>query len=557
MTALPEKIESYSKIIGFILKYRKSHVFNTVVDNAVDDASEEKTDDKKQDSTPEEFANDLKQMGSVYVKLGQLLSTRPDLLPDNYLEELSKLQDDVEPLGYAEIEEIIEEELGVRISKAFATFDPEPLASASIGQVHKAELPSGKVVAVKVQRPGIRKQFVEELETLKNMVDMAVKYSKVADKYAMDDVLDELRHMLLNELDYHMEAQSLVKLGRNLKKFKHLIVPQPVPDYSTSKVLTMDYIEGKKVTKISPFTKTENHYTRIIDDLVKSYLQQVVVDGFAHADPHPGNIHLTSDNKIALMDLGMVAKFSPRLQEQMLRLLLALSKNSGDEIVDILLEMSVYDETAQIQEFRKEVNRMVMDNMNQTAKDLKTGRLIIQMNRMAADRNIKIAVELNLLGKILLNMDQIIAVMTPDYDFQKAITRYAERLMKGKMTKEMKPENMYKLMLETKKLSENLPDRMNRITEKLADGEFEMKIKAIDEKSLIEGFQKVANRITLGLIITAMILGAAMLMRLPTGFTIWGYPGLPLIFFLVAAAAGIWLVYNILSKDEYFRKKKR
>ncbi len=283
----------------------------------------------------------------------------------------------------------------------------------------------------------------------------------------------------------------------------------------------------------------------------------MVVDGFAHADPHPGNIHMTADNKIALMDLGMVAKFSPRLQEQMLRLLLALSNNSGDDIVDVLLEMSVYDETAQVQEFRKEVNRMVMDNMNQTAKDLKTGRLIIQMNRMAAEKNIKIAVELNLLGKILLNMDQIIAVMTPEYDFQKAITRYAERLMKGKMTKELKPENMYKLMLETKKLSQNLPERLNRITEKLANNEFEMKINAIDEKSLIEGFQKVANRITLGLIITAMIIGAAMLMRVPTGFTIWGYPGLPFVFFVVAATAGFWLVYNILSKDEYFRKKKR
>lgn len=557
MTALPEKVESYSKIIGFILKYRKSHVFNTVVDNAVEDLSEEEPRDEQPDSTPEEFANDLKQMGSVYVKLGQLLSTRPDLLPDNYLEELSKLQDDVEPLGYGEIEEIIEEELGVRISKAFASFDPEPLASASIGQVHKAELLSGKMVAVKVQRPGIRKQFVEELETLKNMVDMAVKYSKTADKYAMDDVLDELRHMLLNELDYHMEAQNLITLGRNLKKFRHLVVPQPIRDYSTSKVLTMDYIHGKKVTKLSPFNKTENDYTPLIDDLVKSYLQQVVVDGFAHADPHPGNIHMTADNKIALMDLGMVAKFSPRLQEQMLRLLLALSNNSGDDIVDVLLEMSVYDETAQVQEFRKEVNRMVMDNMNQAAKDLKTGRLIIQMNRMAAERNIKIAVELNLLGKILLNMDQIIAVMTPEYDFQKAITRYAERLMKGKMTKELKPENMYKLMLETKKLSQNLPERLNRITEKLADNEFEMKINAIDEKSLIEGFQKVANRITLGLIITAMIIGAAMLMRVPTGFTIWGYPGLPFVFFVVAATAGFWLVYNILSKDEYFRKKKR
>lgn len=556
MTILPEKIENYSRIIAFMLKYRNSHVFNTVVDNAADLDDDEKTESDDSGITPQDFANDLKQMGPVYVKLGQLLSTRPDLLPEEYLDELANLQDDVEPIGYGEIERLIEEELGVRISKAFKTFDPAPLASASIGQVHRAELPSGKKVAVKVQRPGIRKQFTEELETLKNMVDMAVKYTKTVDKYALDDVLDELSHMLMNELDYKMEAQSLVILGQNLKEYKRLIVPQPVMDYCTPKILTMDYVEGKKVTKVSPFTKTEVDFTPLIDELVKSYLQQVVIDGFAHADPHPGNVHFTPDNKIALIDLGMVAKFSNTLKDQMLRLLLAMSEMSGDKIVDILLGMSTYDETAMIKDFRKDVNRLVLDNQISIAKDLKTGRLIIQMNRMAAERNIKIAVELNLLGKILLNIDQIIATLTPDYDFQKAINENAERLMTQKMTQELKPENMFKMLLETKKLGENLPERLNKISQRLADNEFEIKVNAIDEKRFTDGFQKVANRITVGLIIAALILAASMLMRMPTSFTILGYPGLPLIFFLIASGAGIMLVYNIISKDEYFRKRK-
>ncbi len=556
MTTFPEKVQNYSRIIGFMLKYRNSHVFNTVVDSVSDMDEDEKDESEKSGITPKDFADDLKEMGPVYVKLGQLLSTRPDLLPDEYLEELSNLQDDVEPIEYKEVERLIEEELGVRISKAFKTFDAEPLASASIGQVHKAELHSGRKVAVKVQRPGIKKQFTEELEALKSMVDMAVKYTKTADKYAMDDVLDELSHMLMNELDYKMEAQNLVVLGENLNEYKHLIVPQPVPEYCSPKVLTMDYIEGKKVTKVSPFTRTETNFTPLIDELVKSYLQQVVIDGFAHADPHPGNIHLTPDNKIALMDLGMVAKFSDKLKDQMLHLLLAISEMSGDEIVKILLEMSEYDESANIDDFRKDVNRLVLDNQISIAKDLKTGRLLIHMNRMAAERNIKIAVELNLLGKILLNIDQIIASLTPDYDFQKAINENAERLMTQKMTRELKPENMFKMLLEAKKLGENLPERLNKISQKLADNEFEIKVNAIDEKRFTDGFQKVANRITVGLIITALILAAALLMRVPTSFTILGYPGLPLIFFVVAAGAGIWLVYNIMSKDEYFRKKK-
>lgn len=249
MSILPEKIETYSRIIIFMLKYRNSHVFNTVVENASSTGENEKRNDEKTEITPKDFAEDLKQMGPVYVKLGQLLSTRPDLLPEEYLDELANLQDDVESIGFGEVEKIIEEELGVRISKAFKTFEVEPLASASIGQVHTAELPSGKKVAVKIQRPGIRKRFSDELESLKSMVDMAVKYTKTAGKYAMDDVLDELSHMLMNELDYKLEAQNLVILGENLKKYKHLVVPLPIPDYCTSKILTIDYVEGKKVTK--------------------------------------------------------------------------------------------------------------------------------------------------------------------------------------------------------------------------------------------------------------------------------------------------------------------
>lgn len=555
MSILPEKIDNYTRIISFMLKYRNSHVFNTVADNAMSMDDEETTNNDKSGITPKDFADDLKKLGPVYVKLGQLLSTRPDLLPDEYLEELANLQDDVEPIEYGEVQKIVEEELGVRISKAFKSFEVEPLASASIGQVHKAELPSGKIVAVKVQRPGIKKQFIEELYTLKSMVATAVKYSKTADKYAMDDVLHELSHMLINELDYKMEAQNLMILGENLTKYDRLIVPQPVNGYCTAKIITMDFVEGKKVTKISPFARAEEDFTPLIDQLVRSYLQQVVIDGFAHADPHPGNVHLTEDRKIALMDLGMVAKFSETLKEQMLRLLIAMSKMSGDEIVDILLEMSTYDESAQIPEFRKDVNRLVLDNQISIAKDLKTGRLLIHMNKMAAERNIKIAVELNLLGKILLNIDQIIAALTPEYDFQKAIRRNSEELMTKKMTKELKPENMFKVLLETKKFTENLPERLNKISQKLADNEFEIKVNAIDEKRFTDGFQKVANRITVGLIIAALIIAASMLMRMPTSFTILGYPALPFIFFVVAAGAGIWLVYNILSKDEDFRKR--
>ncbi len=552
-----DKLDNYAKFFAFILKYYNSDVVKSTANTALGD-SDGSEDAYEFMQKPEELVEDLKKMGPTFVKLGQLLSTRPDLLPDNYLQALANLQDDVETISYIEVEKIFEEEIGVTINKAFADFDPVPLASASIGQVHKAVLHSGRSVAVKIQRPGVRKNFMADLETLQIMADMAVNYSKEAKKYALDDVVEELRFILLNELDYNKESQNLLILKENLKKFRKLIIPAPVKEYSSSKVLTMDFVEGKKITSLGNLKKIETDFTPLIDELVEAYLQQIVVDGFAHADPHPGNIHLTPEDKIVLMDLGMVAKFSPQMMEKTMMLMVSISKKDGDSMTDALLEMSEFeqDET-KIRNFRKNINRLVLESTSTAAEDMETGRIVLQMNRIAANEGIKIPVELNILGKILLNLDQIVAVLTPKYNLQQAIGKFMERMVNQRIKNELKPEDMYGFLLDNKKLVENLPGRLNKITENLANNQFELKIQALDEKRLTDGFQKIANRITVGLIIAAMIIGAALLMRVPTGFTLLGYGGLPFIFFLVAIGLGLFLIYNIMFKDENFKETKK
>lgn len=550
-----QQLNNYAKFFSFILKYYNSDVVKSTANSVLNEIEKTEISEDEYNQKPEELVEDLKKMGPTYVKLGQLLSTRPDLLPENYLQALANLQDDVETVPYEEIQKIFEEEIGVKINKAFELFDPKPLASASIGQVHLALLPSGRKVVVKIQRPGVRKNFIEELETLKNMADLAVTHSKVAKKYALDDVIEELRFILLNELDYNKEAQNLVILKENLKEFKNLIVPSPVAEYSSSKVLTMDFIDGKKITSLGNLKKIETDFTSVIDDLVEAYMKQIIVDGFVHADPHPGNIHVTADDKVALMDLGMVAKFSPKIQEKIMMLLVGMTKKDGDDITDALLEISEYDSAkVNLDHFRKNINRLVMDSTSTNAEDMETGRILLQMNRIAADEGIKLAVELNILGKVLLNMDQIVAVLTPKYDLQKAIRRFMEKMVNKKMQQELKPENAYAFLLDNKKLLENLPGRLNKITENLANNQLELKINAIDEDRLTEGFQKVANRITSGLIIAAMIIGAALLMRIPSTYTILGYGVLPFYFFVIAIGLGLFLVYSIMFKDDHFKK---
>ena len=554
---VPEKLSRYIRFIGFIIKYWNSDVMNQAVNSSLEHPSVPETaEEKKYYQKPAELVDDLKNMGPTWVKFGQLLSTRPDLLPDEYLKALTSLQDDVEEIPYADVQQLVEEELGVRISKAFESFDEKPLASASIGQVHKAVLRSGLEVAVKVQRPGIRKKFIDELDTVKEVIGFAMKHSKAARKYALDNLLEELRHILLNELDYIKEGQNLVILGENLIGFRNILVPQPIDDYCTSRVLTMQYMQGQKITSLNAVVKTEKDFRPLVDNLVEAYLKQIIVDGFAHADPHPGNVHLSLNNKLILMDLGMVAKFSPKVQDKLMKLLIAISNMDGDAMTDTLLSMSDYDASINTDQFRKTINRLVMDNQGYMAKEMQMGRFLIQVNRVAAEEGIRIGVELNILGKILVNLDQIVATLAPEFDLQDAIRRHVEKLLQQKLLNELKPGNLLGVLVEAKNLMKNLPERINTITEKLANNELEIKVDAIDEQRFTDGFQKVANRITLGLIIAAMIIGAAMLMQVPTSFRIFGYPGLAMIFFIVAAMAGFGFMYSILFKDEDFRNRK-
>ena len=538
-----------------MLKYWNSDLFRQTTSAALNEALQEENDEHQFEQTPEELVEDLKEMGPTYIKLGQLLSTRPDLLPDEYLQALANLQDNVSPVPFEEVKEIIEEELGTRISKAFNFFEEKPIASASIGQVHRAELLSGKPVAVKVQRPGIRKQFMQDLETLDEMTQLAVKHLEKAKTYAIDEVFAELRRILINELDYQKEAQNLKTLKENLKEYEHLIIPDAVSDYTSSKVLTMEFVSGKKITSLSPLRQMENDFSELVEELVEAYLQQIINDGFAHADPHPGNIKFTDDNQIALIDLGMVARFTPQLQENLIELLLAISQSNGEKTAHTLLKMSEMNEESQPKQFAKTVSDVIMESENSRAKDLQTGRILIQLNRLALSTHIKLPVEINILGKILLNLDQIVAMLDPDFDLRAAIQRNVHEIMRKKMISELKPENFFSTLIESKHFLEKMPERMNRISENLANNEMKIKIDAIDEKRVTDGFQKVANRITLGLIIAAMIIGASMLMQIPSDFTIFGYPGLAMLFFILAAVGALVLSYVIIFRDENLNNK--
>lgn len=345
-------------------------------------------------------------------------------------------------------------------------------------------------------------------------------------------------------------------IGRNLLEFDKIVVPAPIDGYTTARVLTMDYVRGTKVTRLSPLTRVDIDGHELAETLIRAYLKQIVVDGVFHADPHPGNVFLTHDGRVALIDLGMIGRISPTMQERLLKLLLAVAEGRGEEAADVLIgigeKLEGFDEAS----FKRDIALMVSRHVHDTLADLEIGRVFLELNQIGAQHAVRPPVELTLLGKTLLNLDQVGRALDPDLDVNAAIRPSAADLMGQRLRKSASTSGFYATVLETKEFAERLPGRVNRVLDALATSELKMKVEMIDEGAVIEGLQKVANRITLGLILAALIIGAAMIMRIETSFRVFGYPGLAMILFLLAGSGGFWLAYNIVTHDRATRHRQ-
>lgn len=548
-------LKRYRDIALLVLKYgRPEMVEQFGLRSALTD---EDTSAYREAQPPDELARDLEKMGPTFVKLGQILSSRADLLPKPYLDALSRLQDDVKPFSYAQVEATVEEELGVRISKAFASFENEPLAAASLGQVHRAVLHSGKQVVVKVQRPGIRRQIAEDMRVLVEITDFLHDHSKTARRYQFKKILEEFQKTLTDELDYLREAANMQILGVNLREFPTIVIPQPVMDYTTRSILTMDVITGKKLPKISPLERMELDGFTLADQLFRAYLKQVLVDGIFHADPHPGNVFLTDDKKVGLLDLGMVGRTTPEMQEKLIKLIMAVAEGHGETAADLAARMSQTTDYFKSENFTRQISSLVAEQQDNVLEKIDVGRVLLEIGRSAGENGLFVPVELTMLGKTLMQLDQIGRSLDEKFSPHDAIRRHVTSILHERLKKDLSLQKMFGSLLEVKDFFGGLPARVNKILDAVGKSEVEIKVKAPQTQFFIEGFQKVANRITTGLILASLIIGAALLMQVPTRFTILGYPGLAMVCFLMAGSVGFILVISILFHDQKTKRKER
>jgi predicted unusual protein kinase regulating ubiquinone biosynthesis (AarF/ABC1/UbiB family) len=413
----------------------------------------------------------------------------------------------------------------------------------------------GRDVAVKVQRPNVREQVLKDLDALDEVAALMQRFSAATRAVDAPGVLEEFRRTILLELDYREEARNLIGLSHQLRDFEHILVPLPIDDFTTSRVLTMDYVDGSKITAVSRVEWTEVDGVALGDELFRAYLQQILVDGVFHADPHPGNVLLTPDHRLALIDLGMVGRLSPSMQERLFRMMLAVSESRGDEAASIVIAVGETHEDFDEMQMRRTIIELVGRYRNAAAKELNVGRVMLEMARAATQHGLRMPPELALLGKTLLNLDEIGRLLDPEFDVNASMRRNATRLMQRRMLNAISPANVFSTALEVRDFAERLPGRMNRILDALSANDLRLKIEVIDHGSIIDGFQKVANRIALGLVLAALIVGAATLMRVQTPFTILGYPGLAMLLFLAAAGGGFWMAWTILAGDVRTRKR--
>ncbi|HWW61884.1 MAG TPA: AarF/ABC1/UbiB kinase family protein, partial [Thermoanaerobaculia bacterium] len=453
---------------------------------------------------------------------------------------------------------IVEEELNARISKAFAFFDSTPLAAASLGQVHRAELREGTEVVVKVQRPNVREQVPKDLQVFTEIAETLEAHSDVARKMNLVGAIEQLRIVLLSELNYLQEARNMETLRVALADFPDIYIPAVVHDLSSSRVLTTELVKGKKVSKLTPLALIEGNYERLASVLTRAYLKQICVDGFWHSDPHPGNVfirELDGEPQLVLLDFGMVSRISHEMQDEIIKMLLALSSNRGAEVADACVRMSEVRERFDPMKFNREISVIVASVHDKDSSEINTGQLIFNVISVANSNDLKVPSELAMLAKTLLHLDGITRRLDPGFNAQRVIRGYGEELMGQKLAQKFNPRNFYPALLDLNQLVLDLPHRVREIVDLTATGKLSFGVSLKQAEEIIAGIHKVANRITVGVIIAALLLSSSFMMRYPGGFRLFGYPGIAIVGYLLAATAGVYLIASTLMSDRKDRER--
>jgi ubiquinone biosynthesis protein len=496
---------------------------------------------------PQHIRTAMEELGATFIKLGQLLSTRPDLLPPEYVVEFAKLQDEAPPFDSDSVLEVIESELGQPVEALFAQFDREPLAAASIGQVHAARLLNGNDVIVKVRRPGVVKQVEEDLEILHNLAAALNRRWEFAKRYDLLGLTQEFALSLRTELDYIHEGQNAERFAANFATDPTVQIPRIFWETTTSRVLTQERVRGVKVSEISAIDNFGIDRTELAKRGTRAILKMIFEDGFFHGDLHPGNFFVLPDGRFGLVDFGLAGTVNDKTQDYLANLILALTRQDYDRLTEAVLEMEVTKQRINRAELRRDLEYLVKPYFGLPLGQINLAPLFNDAFVIIRRHRLNLPPHLALLVKTIVMAEGIGKRLDPDFHLTEVIEPYAEQLMLRLFSPRRMIKRLGQASVDVARLGAEIPQQLRHILGEIERGGFEVGMKPGSFEPLIVRLERLANRIVLGVIAAAFIVGLSILLSVfrPAGWERWAGRMFAIGFFF-AVLLGVYLAWSIM-----------
>ncbi|MCD4800954.1 MAG: AarF/ABC1/UbiB kinase family protein [Methanococcoides sp.] len=498
-------------------------------------------------SGPERVRKVLEELGPTYVKFGQLMSMRQDLIPKEYAEEFAKLQNEVPPFSFDEVERVVEEEFGKKIEEIFLSFDSSSIAAASIGQVHRAKLLDGTEVVVKVQRPGIRKVIRSDLDILYSMAGFAEEHVEEAKLYSPVEVVDEVYHSIHAEMDYTQEARNIERFRRNFENDPDIVIPNVYWEYSTRRVLTMEYIDGVKCDNFKTLEEMGLDRYKIAENGTKAFMKQIFEDGFFHADMHSGNVLILEDGRICLLDFGMVGSISNEMKNLLVDALLAITREDIPQYLEVMGDFGMVPDELDVHSFKIEYGYILSKYYGRSLKQLDTPEMIAEMMTLLRKFRIRIPPNIALLFKGVMTVSGFALQMVPDFNVTVVAEPYAKGIMRNRLKPKQMAESLYSDLWQTARMLHKAPLQISHILATAEKGYLNLKFDSHEMDRIVAEISSSSNRLAFSFIISAIIVGSSLIIQTGMEPYIWGVPLFGLMGFSVAAFMGIWLMVYILK----------
>ncbi len=487
----------------------------------------------------------LEELGPTFVKLGQLLSARPDFVPEPYSDELRKLQDAVPSFPFEEVERVVEQELGKSIGDLFAEFDPTPQAAASIAQVHAAVLSGGRRVVVKVQRPGAEQMMATDIAILREMVPLVERALPRMRIYNLSGLVEEFSRSVRREMDFVCEANHAELMRHNFEGDSEVVIPRVEWDLTSRKVLTMERIEGMKIDDLDAIDKAGLDCRQVAGVGARAFLKQVFEHGFFHADPHPGNLLLLKDGRMAMVDFGIVGRIDQGLRKRAAGVLVALVERDSDRMMDECIALGVGNEALESREFRRDISELLDRYHGLPLREFSPENFFRDLIRVASTHEIAVPTDFILLGKTLVVIGGIARRLDPDFNLVEVAEPFARRMVLDQLEVRKLAATATRTVAEFSSLLSTLPKQIEAILAKLRRGQlkFEFEHRGLDAS--MREVDRVGNRLSFSLVVSALVIASSMIMVSGQELDFFGVP-LGLLGYTAAAVLGLWLLIAIL-----------